>query len=132
MADQTFIIPQIKTEISTDVHDPYIEAIAVWGQGKSANTRRAYYRALQDLLSFIDKHPSQIRAIDVARWKEQLKQRGNSDATISKRLSAVSSYYKFLHSHLVNDQLSTTIRNEHPYCLTREPYFNRVAQSQQQ
>ena len=109
MADQTFIIPQIKTEISTELHDPYKEAIAIWGQGKSANTRRAYYRALQDLLSFTDKHPSQIRAIDVARWKEELKQRGNSDATISKRLSAVSSYYKFLHSHLVNDQpLQTT------------------------
>ena len=70
--------------------------MATWLEGKPANTRRSYWRALRDMLAFTGRHPGQVKPIHIAAWKEELKRRGRADTTIAQRLSAVSSYYLFL------------------------------------
>ena len=84
------------TELATVTRDPYYEAMATWLEGKPANTRRSYWRALQDMLTFTGRHPGQVKPIHIAAWKEEMKRQGRADTTIAQRLSAVSSYYLFL------------------------------------
>lgn len=76
--------------------DPFLVAWGVWLQGKSANTQRSYRRATEDFFAFIGKHPGDVKPIDVAKWKEELKRQGSTDSTIAQRLAALSSYYKKL------------------------------------
>jgi site-specific recombinase XerD len=89
-------VSQPTNELVELTHDPYMEAMATWLEGKPANTRRSYGRAIQALLTFTGKHPGQITPLNITAWKEYLKQDGRSDATIAQRLSAVSSYFTCL------------------------------------
>lgn len=76
--------------------DPYLAALATWLEGKTANTRRSYQAAIEGFFGYVGgKHPKAVTVLDVARWKEELKQRCG-DATVAQRLSALSSYYAYL------------------------------------
>jgi len=85
--------------------DEYFIALATWLEGKNPNTQRSYMRAIGDFLAFSGKHPRDIRPVDVAAWKENLKALGRSDSTIAQRLSAISSYYVYLQRPNGNGQL---------------------------
>ena len=67
---------KITAELATVTRDPYYEAMATWLEGKPANTRRSYARAMQDMLAFTSRHPGQVKPIHIAAWKEELKRRG--------------------------------------------------------
>lgn len=83
--------------LAIEIHeDEYMAAMATWLQGRSKNTRRSYFRAIQDFLAFAGVHPAEVRPPHVAAWKESLRQAGRSDSTIAQRLSAISSYFAFL------------------------------------
>jgi integrase len=58
-------------------------------------TRRSYAAALQDLLTTANRLPWEVTRTDVMRWTLGLKGRGLAAATISNRLAAVSSFYRF-------------------------------------
>lgn len=91
-------------ELATVQSNPYLAAYATWLQGKPHNTRRSYQRAVGDLFETVRtaRHtdvppsPADITAYEIAGWKENMKDRGLSNATIGQRLSAVSSYYTFM------------------------------------
>lgn len=87
------IIPNEPAHLARARSDPYQAAMLTWLQGKALGTRRAYAAHLGAFLNATGKHPSEIEPLDVARWKEHLKQRGLADATVALRLSAISSYY---------------------------------------
>src|SRR5688500_9790591 len=93
---EVLVAAQPPNELAAVMADPYYEAMATWLEGKPANTRRSYLQAVQQFLAFAGKHPSQIRPVEVAAWKEALKGDGRRDSTIAQRLSCVSSYYLFL------------------------------------
>lgn len=76
--------------------DPYQAAMLTWLEGKAHNTQRSYMTALRDLLGYTGAHPRAVTPLDVAGWKEDLKQRGLADSSIAQRLSAVSSFYTYL------------------------------------
>ena len=84
--------------------DPYTAAMLTWLEGKADNTRRSYMTALRSLLDRTGKHPSEIKPLDVASWKEHLKRRGLADATVAQRLSAISSYYTYLTQQGLHDR----------------------------
>ena len=83
--------------------DPYTAALLTWLEGKPKNTRRSYRAAISDFFDTVGKEsPADVRPLDVASWKEQLKARGRSDSTVAQRLSAVSSYYRYLQKPQAN------------------------------
>ena len=72
------------------------EAYRLWldGQG-SAHTRRAYDLAVRECVVFCEGQPWEIGRGDVAAWVQDMHQRGLADTTISQRLAAVSSFFRF-------------------------------------
>ena len=82
--------------------DALYEALLTWLQGKSEHTRRSYTKVVRDFLQFVACHPRDVRPVDVAAWKEHLKAKGLTDGTIAQRLSAMSSYYRYLQKPLFN------------------------------
>lgn len=84
-------------DLATVQGNPYLAALATWLQGKPDNTRRSYQRGIRDLFETTGADsPALITPLDVAGWKESMKARGLSDSTIAQRLSAVSSYYRYM------------------------------------
>jgi integrase/recombinase XerD len=89
-------LPRTQKQLTTAAADPYYEAMATWLEGKPANTRRSYFYAVRAFLEFAGAHPGEIRPLQVAAWKEHLKKEGLADSTVAQRLSALSSYYRYL------------------------------------
>lgn len=72
------------------------DAISLWlSTRRSAATRRAYARALEDLLSSCNALPWDITRTDVMRWVQRMEAAGLAAATIAQRLAGVSSFYRF-------------------------------------
>lgn len=63
---------------------------------KTENTRRAYARALDDLLEAAGKAPWEIEREDVVAWVDGGHRRGLSDATLAQRTAGVMSFYRFV------------------------------------
>lgn len=73
------------------------EAFEVWMDGlRTANTRRAYRMAWNDLFAFTGKLPWAIRKTDVEKWVTDMRGRGLSDCTLQQRLAGISSFYIFV------------------------------------
>jgi len=118
-------------EIIINREDPYLEAMAVWLEGKPASTHRAYQRAIQLFFQFAAAendgqpvHPRDVSPGQVAAWKQKLTAAGLSPATIAQRLSGVSSYYYHLMKtiqpngeplHLMNPVIPVTRPDVMPY-----------------
>lgn len=62
---------------------------------RNPNTQRAYRKAWELLLEYTHKSYWEINKSDVSNWCISLKNSGLSDCTISQRITAISSFYKF-------------------------------------
>lgn len=62
---------------------------------RTDNTRRAYRRALQDLLAYTQKMPWEIDKGDLQRWTDALRQQKLSKETINLKVAGVSSFFSF-------------------------------------
>jgi integrase/recombinase XerD len=63
----------------------------------SEATRRAYGRALREFFQFAGmKHPSEVVPNDILLWRDWLRSRKKSPATISFNLSVVRSFFEYL------------------------------------
>lgn len=74
----------------------WADAISLWlDTRRSPATRRAYAKALQDLLAFSNAMPWEITRTDVIRWSQDLTKTGHAATTISQRQAGISSFYRF-------------------------------------
>ena len=78
-------------------------AVLVWAE---SNTRPETFgraaavkdkvMAVTSFFEFAGRHPGEVRAQDVARWREQMEGRGLKPATVYARVSRVSAFYRWL------------------------------------
>jgi len=83
--------------ITCDIEvDPWIESIAAFVANKgSSQTRRVYRVILSQFLTFVDKHPSDVKQSDIIRYRHHLESLERATSTIRQHLAAVSGYYSF-------------------------------------
>jgi site-specific recombinase XerD len=63
----------------------------------SEATRRAYGRALREFFQFVSmKHPSEVVPNDIMLWRDKLRSRKKSAATVAFKLSVVRSFFEYL------------------------------------
>src|SRR5215217_1331301 len=63
----------------------------------SEATRRAYGRSLREFFQFVSmKHPSEVVPNDVLLWRDWLRSRKKSAATVAFKLSVVRSFFEYL------------------------------------
>lgn len=63
----------------------------------SEATRRAYGRALQEFFQFAGmKHPLEVVPNDILLWRDKLRSRKKSAATVAFKLSVVRSFFEYL------------------------------------
>jgi site-specific recombinase XerD len=95
------------------------EFFKLWVKGKrSANTQKAYR---QDVMSFVGflglRWPEESTAFlrvtvaDVQRFRDELEDLGAAPKTINRRLSSVSSFYKYLAGVAAEERLPITVPN---------------------
>lgn len=91
------IIPTQPSALSTDLAiDPWLKAYALWlASFRSTRTRQAYDAAWKQFAEFSNLHPGAVDHENVRAWKYHLEQ-VYAPAGINQRLSAVSSFYKFI------------------------------------
>jgi site-specific recombinase XerD len=66
-------------------------------KSNSPETRRAYETHIREFFLFHSlKHPVNISAIDVIRWRDSLIQRGSRPATVTTKLSVIRSFFDYL------------------------------------
>lgn len=89
----------------------------------SAHTEAAYRRDLADFLSFLGSHMDtgwswqDVDRLDIRSWLGALDGRGLKRSTIARKLSAVRSFYRFLHR--------TDVVSHNPARLVRTPRKRR-------
>jgi len=66
-------------------------------QGVSIHTLRAYSRDLQEFSSFLDMKPKDIDYLDIRSYIASLHHRELKKSSISRKLAAVRSFFKYLH-----------------------------------
>lgn len=77
-------------------HQDWRSAISLWlDTRRSVETRRAYARALEDLLATSGALIWEITRTDVMRWVRAMETRGYAPSTINQRLAGASSFYRF-------------------------------------
>ena len=63
----------------------------------SEETRRAYRRAVAEFFHFASmKHPAEVVPQDVLLWRDRLRSRKQSAATVTFKLSVVRSFFEYL------------------------------------
>jgi integrase/recombinase XerD len=83
-------------EISPKRFDPKSAAPFV-NKSVSEATRRAYGRALREFFQFAGmKHPEGVVAQDVILWRDWMRSRKKSAATVAFKLSVVRSFFEYL------------------------------------
>jgi integrase len=91
------------------------DAIQLWlASRRSEATRRAYAKALEDLLLSSGKAPYEINRTDVRRWTLEMEKRGNAPATVAMRLAAVSSFFEFTSTDYYTDGSQTALGTLNP------------------
>jgi integrase len=87
---------RIQNRISTDRQD-WRAAITLWlDTRRSVETRRAYARALEDLLATSGALIWEVTRTDVMRWVKGMEKRGYAATTITQRLAGASSFFRFV------------------------------------
>lgn len=66
------------------------------GRSPSADTRDAYQRAVLEFHRFAGRHLMTATSADVLAWRDNLAERGRSDATVITKLAALRSFYEYL------------------------------------
>src|ERR1044071_5107650 len=83
-------------EISLKRFDPK-DASPFVNKSMSEATRRAYGRTLREFFQFASmKHPEEVVAQDVILWRDWLRSRKKSAATVAFKLSVVRSFFEYL------------------------------------
>ena len=83
-------------EIGSGRFDPRSAAPFV-NKSVSDATRRAYSRAVADFFRFVHgKHPTNVIAVDVQRWRDHLRSQRKRPATVSFKLSVIRSFFEYL------------------------------------
>jgi integrase/recombinase XerD len=83
-------------EISLRRFDPKSAAPFV-NKSVSEATRRAYGRALREFFQSVGmKHPSEVVPQDVLLWRDKLRSRKKSAATVAFKLSVIRSFFEYL------------------------------------
>lgn len=82
------------------------------------NTRRAYEADMRGFLEFCGQRPGDVTAAHAEAWAQALAQAGQAPATINRKLSALSSFYRYADEYpglgpLRNPFASRTLRNRH-------------------
>ena len=99
MSENRMSIPENSNLLTEDLL--LQEALLVWLMNyNSPRTRRAYLRALEQLKTFVFDR-AEMSLLDIEQkhliaWKEWLVGDGLSQSTINQKLSAASSFYKYL------------------------------------
>jgi integrase/recombinase XerC len=77
-----------------------LNAVALWADATTdaASSRRAdllrdKQRAVSDFFAFADKHPADVRPLDVKAWQAALEADGLKPATVYWKISRLSSFY---------------------------------------
>ncbi len=66
-------------------------------KSNSPETRRTYETHIREFFLFhFSKHPVNIQAIDVIRWRDHLIRRGSRPATVTTKLSIIRSFFDYL------------------------------------
>jgi integrase/recombinase XerD len=83
-------------EVERRRFDPRVAAPFV-NKSVSEETRRAYRRALSEFFTFAGmKHPAEVVPADVLSWRDRLRARKKSAATVSFKLSVLRSFFEYL------------------------------------
>ena len=87
----------------------------IWiSRQRSPNTQAAYERDIKGWLSYcarIGVEPADIRLAHVDVWIVSQLEHGDVPSTISRRVSAVSSWYKYMIANTADDPLPLAVRN---------------------
>lgn len=79
--------------------DPvWSQALESWLESRgarSANTRRAYEADVDAFFSRISAAPWMVNSAHIAEWQRAMRDAGMTEATINRRLAALSSFYAF-------------------------------------
>lgn len=76
--------------------DPWIESMAAFIANKrSPQTHRVYRLVLNQLFTFVAKHPSNVTQSDIIKYRHHLEHLGRAASTIRQHLAAISGYYTF-------------------------------------
>ena len=97
---------ELKTTFAeiTTREQQWAHAYRLWLDSKAHNTRRAYERAWNDMLTHINRDPWEITASGIADWQKELRRRGIVETGVHQRLAAVSSFFSYTNrSYLVHD-----------------------------
>lgn len=87
-------LPNADTMAIAGPPDQWQALIVTWlANQRSRNTVRMYKQAWRIFLAFCGKHPAGVEQADVMAWRDEMKERGLAAATITFRLSAISSLY---------------------------------------
>lgn len=85
---------------------------------QSPHTQRAYRQDIESLFSFLGmRWPQdsarilQVTVADVQQWRDLLIERGKAPKTINRRVSSVSSFYRFMQAAAAEFRLPITIPN---------------------
>jgi integrase/recombinase XerD len=66
-------------------------------KSNSMETRRTYETHIKDFFNFHNlKHPAEVVAVDVIRWRDSLIRHGSRPATVATKLSAIRSFFDYL------------------------------------
>ena len=71
----------------------------------SVETRRTYEGHIKEFFHFHgSKHPSNVTATDVIRWRDSLMKKGSRPATVTTKLSIIRSFFEYLRAAGVLDK----------------------------
>lgn len=76
--------------------DRFIDFLKV-EQGVSPHTLRAYTKDLKEFSEFLDEEPKDIGYLDIRSYIASLHHRDLKKSSISRKLAAIRSYFKYLH-----------------------------------
>ena len=66
------------------------------GTLRSENTKKSYGKDIKYMLGYINKEESDITLADLLDWVNWMQRKGNSSATIARRIGTVKRYFSFL------------------------------------
>lgn len=74
-------------------------------KSNSSETRRTYEGHIREFFHFHDfKHPVDISALDVIRWRDSLLTRGSRPTTVATKLSVIRSFFDYLRADGITER----------------------------
>ena len=89
-SNQVVIKTKMKARTKMDKRNLYL------GTLRSDSTKKSYGKDLKDMLGYIGKDEADITLPDLLDWVNHMKEKGNSTATIARRIGTCKRYFEFL------------------------------------